>query len=192
MRHGIDPSEEGGHIASRDPQRQGDRCRIRVADSGVGLQGFGSRPRHRTRGAARATALVFGDAATLQRPRARAERRRLAELEFPAREAGCTDGRPPDRPDRGRRAAAARGARTPARASLAGARDRRRGRNGREARAALSNRSARTSASSTCRCPASPASKRRGRSGGVRTSCSSRPTTTTRCRPSPRACWTTS
>jgi len=41
VRHGIDPSEEGGHI---DVQAcvAGSRCTIRVCDSGVGLQAAGS------------------------------------------------------------------------------------------------------------------------------------------------------
>ena len=45
VRHGIDPSEEGGSIHI-DVQRRGDRCVIRVTDSGVGLrqtdQGLGT------------------------------------------------------------------------------------------------------------------------------------------------------
>jgi LytS/YehU family sensor histidine kinase len=36
VRHGIDPSEEGGRI-DIDVRRQGDRCVIRVSDTGVGL-----------------------------------------------------------------------------------------------------------------------------------------------------------
>jgi len=45
VRHGIDPSEEGGRIEI-DVQRRGDRCVIRVSDTGVGLrqndQGLGT------------------------------------------------------------------------------------------------------------------------------------------------------
>jgi sensor histidine kinase YesM len=45
VRHGIDPSEDGGRIEI-DVQRRGDRCVIRVSDSGVGLrqtdQGLGT------------------------------------------------------------------------------------------------------------------------------------------------------
>jgi sensor histidine kinase YesM len=45
VRHGIDPSEEGGTIEIA-VQRRGDRCVIRVSDSGVGLgqteQGLGT------------------------------------------------------------------------------------------------------------------------------------------------------
>ncbi|MBV8659042.1 MAG: histidine kinase [Burkholderiales bacterium] len=38
VRHGIDPSERGGRI-DIEVRREGNRCRIRVADTGVGLQG---------------------------------------------------------------------------------------------------------------------------------------------------------
>src|SRR5436190_4833083 len=37
VRHGIDPSEEGGRI-DVDVQLRGSRCLIRVSDSGVGLR----------------------------------------------------------------------------------------------------------------------------------------------------------
>jgi len=37
VRHGIDPSEEGGHIAIR-VRRVGARCQLQVSDTGVGLQ----------------------------------------------------------------------------------------------------------------------------------------------------------
>src|SRR5512146_873403 len=40
VRHGIDPSEEGGRI-DIDVQRAGDRCRVRVRDTGVGLRHAG-------------------------------------------------------------------------------------------------------------------------------------------------------
>ena len=41
VRHGIDPSEEGGSI-DVEVQRRGDRCVIRVTDSGVGLRQSGN------------------------------------------------------------------------------------------------------------------------------------------------------
>ena len=41
VRHGIDPSEEGGSI-DIEVQRRGDRCIIRVTDSGVGLRQSGN------------------------------------------------------------------------------------------------------------------------------------------------------
>jgi signal transduction histidine kinase len=87
VRHGIDPSEEGGRIEI-DVQRRGDRCVIRVSDSGVGLrqtdQGLGtglSTLRERLQ-------LMFGRDAQL-RLTAREPRGVCAELVLPARaEAG--------------------------------------------------------------------------------------------------------
>ena len=83
VRHGIDPSEEGGSIAVDVRVAEG-RCWIRVADSGAGLQtsdrGLGTglaALRERL-------ALVFGEAVSL-RIRAREPRGVVAELEFPAR-----------------------------------------------------------------------------------------------------------
>lgn len=85
VRHGIDPSEEGGRIEI-DIRRAGDRCQVRVADSGVGLMAS-------SRGLGTGLAalrerleLLFGDAAKL-RIRAREPRGVVAEIEFPVREA---------------------------------------------------------------------------------------------------------
>jgi sensor histidine kinase YesM len=89
VRHGIDPSEEGGRIDVH-VQRQGGRCVVRVSDTGVGLQaqtrassdGLGtglSTLRERLR-------LIFGDAAQL-RIGAQHPRGVCAELEFPVAEA---------------------------------------------------------------------------------------------------------
>jgi hypothetical protein len=85
VRHGIDPSEDGGSIAI-DIRRVGDRCQVRVADSGVGLlasnRGLGTglaALRERL-------GLVFGEVAKLQ-VRAREPKGVVAELEFLAREA---------------------------------------------------------------------------------------------------------
>ena len=85
VRHGIDPSEEGGRIEI-EVKRDGDRCRVRVSDTGVGLRTAGgglgtglSTLRERLQ-------LIFGSDATLrlevQRPKGV-----TALLEFPAREA---------------------------------------------------------------------------------------------------------
>lgn len=82
VRHGIDPSEEGGRIDIR-VQERGESCRVQVRDTGVGLQRQGltsgtglSNLRERLR-------LAFGGAATLrlaeQQPHGL-----VAELEFPA------------------------------------------------------------------------------------------------------------
>jgi sensor histidine kinase YesM len=83
VRHGIDPSEEGGRIDIY-VQRRGDRCLIRVIDTGMGFnetnQGLGTglaTLRERLR-------LVFKDDAQL-RVIAHEPRGFCAELEFPAR-----------------------------------------------------------------------------------------------------------
>ena len=83
VRHGIDPSEEGGTIDVH-VERRGDRCFIRVIDTGVGLhqtsQGLGTglaTLRERLQ-------LMFGGDAHL-RITAREPRGVSAELEFPAR-----------------------------------------------------------------------------------------------------------
>ena len=82
VRHGIDPGEEGGRIDIH-VERRGDRCVVRVADTGVGLGasngGLGtglSTLRERLQ-------LVFGGAAEL-RVRANAPRGVVAEVEIPA------------------------------------------------------------------------------------------------------------
>ena len=83
VRHGIDPSEEGGRI-DVTVERTGERCLVRVSDTGIGLgkagRGLGtglSTLRERLR-------LVFGDEAELrvseQQPRGV-----CAELDLPAR-----------------------------------------------------------------------------------------------------------
>ena len=86
VRHGIDPSEEGGRIAIH-VERHGDRCRVRVNDTGVGLrsgdgQGTGlSTLRERL-------LLSFGGDAQL-RLSAREPHGVSAELDFPARAASA-------------------------------------------------------------------------------------------------------
>jgi LytS/YehU family sensor histidine kinase len=83
VRHGIDPSEEGGRI-DIEVQKAGERCLVRVRDTGVGLRHAGdslgtglSTLRERLK-------LTFGGEAQLrlteQQPRGV-----CAELEFPAR-----------------------------------------------------------------------------------------------------------
>ncbi len=83
VRHGIDPSEEGGCI-DIDVEMRGDRCRIRVSDTGVGLQqhdhglGTGLSTLHER------LQLAYRGDATL-RITARDPRGVRAELELPAR-----------------------------------------------------------------------------------------------------------
>ena len=83
VRHGIDPSEEGGRI-DITIERRGDRCVVRVADTGVGLapseQGLGtglSTLRERLK-------LIFGADADL-RVRTVEPHGVCAELDLPAR-----------------------------------------------------------------------------------------------------------
>ncbi len=85
VRHGIDPSEEGGTIELR-VQRRGERCLVCVDDSGVGLGQAGgglgtglAMLRERLR-------LSFGETVQL-RVVARSPRGTRAELDLPAREA---------------------------------------------------------------------------------------------------------
>jgi hypothetical protein len=82
VRHGIDPSEEGGRI-DIDIKRLGERCLVRVTDTGAGLQqsvsGLGTgltALRERLR-------LIFGDAADLRLISA-APRGVAVEVEMPA------------------------------------------------------------------------------------------------------------
>jgi len=82
VRHGIDPSEEGGRI-DITVQRREDRCIVRVVDTGVGLRPSGnslgtglSTLRERLR-------LIFGDNAEL-RVSANEPRGVCAELDLPA------------------------------------------------------------------------------------------------------------
>lgn len=82
VRHGIDPSEEGGRI-DIDIERLGDRCLVRITDTGAGLSasanGLGTgltTLRERLR-------LIFGDAAQL-RLMAGAPRGVAVEVEMPA------------------------------------------------------------------------------------------------------------
>jgi hypothetical protein len=82
VRHGIDPSEEGGRI-DIDISRRGKRCVVRVSDTGAGLRqpvhGLGTgltTLRERLQ-------LIFGDAAH-QRLSPNAPRGAIAEIDIPA------------------------------------------------------------------------------------------------------------
>ena len=83
VRHGIDPSEEGGRI-DVDIERRGDRCVVRVTDTGAGLHQSAN-----GRGTGLATLrerlrLIFGDAAHL-RMTPNDPRGAVVEIEMPAR-----------------------------------------------------------------------------------------------------------
>jgi len=82
VRHGIDPSEEGGRI-DIDIERLGERCVVRVTDTGAGLQ-----PSANGLGTGLATLrgrlqLIFGDAARLHLMSG-APRGVTVEVEMPA------------------------------------------------------------------------------------------------------------
>ncbi len=87
VRHGIDPSEQGGRIEVAI-ERRGERALVRVSDSGVGLEdgdlaaGTGlATLRQRLR-------LMFGEAAAL-RVESRVPRGVIAEIELPAAAEGA-------------------------------------------------------------------------------------------------------
>jgi signal transduction histidine kinase len=83
VRHGIDPSEEGGRI-DVDIARRGDRCVVRVTDTGVGLDhspgGLGTG----LKALRERLQLIFGDAADL-RMTTNGPRGAAVEIEMPAR-----------------------------------------------------------------------------------------------------------
>jgi hypothetical protein len=83
VRHGIDPSEEGGRIEV-EIRRQGDRCRVVVRDDGAGLQSTDRGLGTGLAALAERLQLIFGEAASLNL-RSREPRGVIAELEFPAR-----------------------------------------------------------------------------------------------------------
>jgi C4-dicarboxylate-specific signal transduction histidine kinase len=86
VRHGIDPSEEGGAI-DIEVRRRGERCIVRVRDSGVGL-GHGAEGLGTGLSALReGLQLMFGSAAQL-RLQPLQPSGVCAELELPAREEG--------------------------------------------------------------------------------------------------------
>jgi hypothetical protein len=83
VRHGIDPSEEGGRIEVRITEQDG-RCRAQVIDTGVGLPNAGDRPGTGLANVRERLQLTFGNDAQL-RLTPLAPRGVCAELEFPAR-----------------------------------------------------------------------------------------------------------
>lgn len=86
VRHGIDPSEEGGRI-DVDAQRRGDRCLVSVSDTGVGLRHAGTGLGTGLSTLRERLELVFGGDAQLRLSELQPHGFR-AELDFPAREAG--------------------------------------------------------------------------------------------------------
>lgn len=86
VRHGIDPSEEGGRIEI-DVQRRADRCVVRVSDTGVGLQQTGSGLGTGLSTLRERLELSFGGDAHL-RVSAQEPRGVIAEVDLPAQMAG--------------------------------------------------------------------------------------------------------
>lgn len=84
VRHGLDPSEEGGAI-DIEVRRRGDRCLLRVSDSGVGLSPGGGGLGTGLTTLREGLQLMFGDDARLD-VRSAVPRGVCAEVEFPARD----------------------------------------------------------------------------------------------------------
>jgi hypothetical protein len=82
VRHGIDPSEEGGRI-DVDIARRGERCVVRVADTGAGLRHSATGPGSGLTALRERLQLIFGDTAHL-RLTANDPRGALVEIEMPA------------------------------------------------------------------------------------------------------------
>jgi signal transduction histidine kinase len=83
VRHGIDPSEEGGRI-DVDISRRGDRCLIRVADTGTGLHETGAGLGTGLTTLRERLHLIFGDAAHL-RLAPNGPRGAVVEIDMPSR-----------------------------------------------------------------------------------------------------------
>src|SRR4051794_12137407 len=82
VRHGIDPSEEGGRI-DVDVKRLGERCVVRVTDTGAGLQPSDSGLGTGLTSLRERLQLIFGDAAQL-RLTSGAPRGVAVEIDLPA------------------------------------------------------------------------------------------------------------
>src|SRR6185503_10683028 len=82
VRHGIDPSEEGGRI-DIDVKRLGERCVVRVTETGARLQQSGNGLGTGLTALRERLQLIFGDAAHL-RLTAGARRGVAVEIDLPA------------------------------------------------------------------------------------------------------------
>jgi LytS/YehU family sensor histidine kinase len=82
VRHGIDPSEEGGRI-DIDIERRGGRCVVRVTDTGAGLHESANGPGTGLSTLRERLQLIFGDAAQL-RLTSGAPRGVAVEVDIPA------------------------------------------------------------------------------------------------------------
>jgi hypothetical protein len=84
VRHGIDPSEDGGRI-DIDIVRRGERCVVRVADTGAGLRLSADGPGTGLTTLRERLRLIFGEAAHL-RLAPNDPRGAVVEIEMPARQ----------------------------------------------------------------------------------------------------------
>jgi LytS/YehU family sensor histidine kinase len=82
VRHGIDPSEEGGRI-DVDVRRRGERCVIRVADTGAGLGQSASNLGTGLTTLRERLRLIFGETAQLHL-RHNSPRGAVVEIDMPA------------------------------------------------------------------------------------------------------------
>jgi LytS/YehU family sensor histidine kinase len=83
VRHGIDPSEEGGRI-DIDIARVGERCLVRVTDTGAGLHESANGPGTGLTALRERLQLIFGDAARLH-VRPNDPRGAAVEIDMPTR-----------------------------------------------------------------------------------------------------------
>jgi LytS/YehU family sensor histidine kinase len=83
VRHGIDPSEEGGRI-DVDIERRGERCVVRVTDTGAGLHQSASGLGTGLTTLRERLQLIFGDAAHL-RLTPHTPRGAVVEIDMPVR-----------------------------------------------------------------------------------------------------------
>jgi LytS/YehU family sensor histidine kinase len=83
VRHGIDPSEEGGRI-DVDVARLGERCVVRVTDTGAGLHQSANGLGTGLTALRERLQLIFGDAAHL-RLTPNGPRGAVVEIDMPAR-----------------------------------------------------------------------------------------------------------
>src|SRR5688500_7460242 len=83
VRHGIDPSEAGGRI-DVDIVRRGERCVVRVTDTGAGLHESASGVGTGLTTLRERLHLIFGDGAHLRLP-PNAPRGAVGEIDMPAR-----------------------------------------------------------------------------------------------------------
>ena len=83
VRHGIDPSEEGGRIDVGVGATRDGRCRVRVADTGVGLRAASAASGTGLANLRERLQLAFGERCAVRAARGRAARRARRDRRFP-------------------------------------------------------------------------------------------------------------